>query len=176
MIVRDLASPRTLVSANSIISDISGRVPTSSLFSNAMASRNERFCRSKVRYAERIERIWLVAKPFLSKPTLLIPPHYRWAVRANVAAVADHSARFDYRRGMNNDRHDAPNKTRQLDPVAQDHAYRYADQRPHEIVICLCVTSQMTVDVRRVCRVAYNQLAVAGTNLLGRDHRVTDGS
>jgi len=72
MVVRDLASPRTLVSANSIISDISGRVPTS-FFNNAMASRSWRFCRSKVRYAERMERIWLVAKPFLYKPTLLIP-------------------------------------------------------------------------------------------------------
>jgi hypothetical protein len=37
------------------------------------------------------------------------------AIRANVAALANYSARFDYRRGMNNDRHAAPCKTLQLD-------------------------------------------------------------
>lgn len=37
------------------------------------------------------------------------------AIRANVAAVANYSARFDYRRGMNNGRHDAPCKTLHLE-------------------------------------------------------------
>jgi hypothetical protein len=37
------------------------------------------------------------------------------AIRANVAAVANYSARFDYRSGMNNGRHVAPYKTLQLD-------------------------------------------------------------
>jgi hypothetical protein len=37
------------------------------------------------------------------------------AIRAYVAAVANDSARFDYRRGMNNGRHDALCKTLQFD-------------------------------------------------------------
>src|SRR4051812_13536344 len=106
MAVRDLASPRTLVSANSIISKTSGLVPTS-FFNNAIVSRSGRFWRSKVRYAERMERIWLVAKPFLSNPTLLtyyVVTNYTvvcyMAVRKEHPVAAYHRGLSRLRRGV----------------------------------------------------------------------------
>jgi hypothetical protein len=72
MTVRGLANPSTLVAANEIILDISGLFPPSS-FKRSMATFNGIFWRSKVRYAERIDCIWLASKPFLSSPILLMP-------------------------------------------------------------------------------------------------------